>query len=124
MAVLANALLNPGANKYATTGGWALGRLMTIAFGLALASVILRDERTILGRTLSSRVLVAAGTISYGIYLWHFFFINMLHHSQLWRLPATNLILITALTVGASLASWIVSSNRYFALEIEAGLCL
>ena len=65
-------------DPYGNGSGLIFPRLMVIAFVLTLASVLMRDEQTLLGRVLSSRMLVAAGTVSYGIYLWHFLFIQRL----------------------------------------------
>jgi peptidoglycan/LPS O-acetylase OafA/YrhL len=68
----------------------------------------MRDERTVLGRVLSARFLVAAGTISYGIYLWHFLIIKRLSTTPVWWSEGTNLILVLGLTFAVATTSWIV----------------
>lgn len=68
----------------------------------------MRGERTVVARVLSWRPLVAAGTVSYGIYLWHMFVILCLRGTPLWWSVETNLALVL---VGATLvacASWFV----------------
>jgi peptidoglycan/LPS O-acetylase OafA/YrhL len=71
IAIVANLEYTTGRSPYATHNDFMLSRLMVIAFTLTIASVVMRDERTFVGRVLSSRPLVAAGTVSYGVYLWH-----------------------------------------------------
>jgi peptidoglycan/LPS O-acetylase OafA/YrhL len=81
---------------------------MDVAFALALASVLMRGERTVLGRVLSARPLVAAGTISYGIYLWHMLVILGLDDTGAWGNAWSNVILVLAGTVMIATASWFV----------------
>ena len=95
-------------DPYGNGSGIFFPRLMVISFALVLASVLMRDERTILGRILSARVLVAAGTISYGIYLWHFLIIKRLSTTPVWWSEGTNLILVLGLTFAVATTSWIV----------------
>jgi peptidoglycan/LPS O-acetylase OafA/YrhL len=80
---------------------------MEVAFALALASVLMRNERTVLGRILSWRPLVAAGTISYGIYLWHMLVIVRLTGTGAWHGTATNTVLVLALTAAIATTSWV-----------------
>ena len=94
-AVVANAIysVGPADDPYGNGSGLFFGRLMVVAFALLLASILMRDEQTRLGRVLSSRALVALGTISYGIYLWHFLIIQRLRTSPVWWIGETNLVL-------------------------------
>jgi peptidoglycan/LPS O-acetylase OafA/YrhL len=94
---------------------------MVIAFALALASVLMRDERTLLGRALSCRMLVAAGTVSYGIYLWHFLFIERLKTTQLWWTEGTNLVLVLALTLTVATVSWLVLEKPLLRVKDDLG---
>jgi peptidoglycan/LPS O-acetylase OafA/YrhL len=109
IAIVANIGYRIGpADPYGNGSGIFFPRLMVVAFALALASVLMRDERTLLGRALSARFLVAAGTISYGIYLWHFLLIERLSTTPLWWSEGTNLILVLALTFAVATTSWLV----------------
>ena len=109
LAVAANLHYRLGPHDpYGNNSGLIFQRLMVVAFALTLASVLMRDGRTILGRALSSRVLVAAGTISYGIYLWHMLFIARLGATNIWWSEGTNLLLVLLLTVAVATASWFI----------------
>jgi peptidoglycan/LPS O-acetylase OafA/YrhL len=109
IAALANFGYRIGpADPYGNGSGIFFPRLMVVSFALALASVLMRDERTVLGRVLSARFLVAAGTISYGIYLWHFLIIKRLSTTPVWWSEGTNLILVLGLTFAVATTSWIV----------------
>lgn len=81
-------------------------RLMEVAFALALASVLLRDERTVLGRILCCRPVVYAGTISYGIYLWHPFLEDELRRSAFWGSAWSNALIVAATTIVVASLSW------------------
>ena len=108
-------------DPYGNGSGLIFPRLMVIAFVLTLASVLMRDGQTILGRALSSRVLVAAGTISYGIYLWHFIFIQRLSATHLWWTEGTNLVLVLALTLAVAAASWLVIEKPLLRVKDDIG---
>jgi peptidoglycan/LPS O-acetylase OafA/YrhL len=54
-----------------STGMYRGGFLLVAALSAALIAVVSRAPRSTLGRFLSWRPLVAAGVISYGLYLWH-----------------------------------------------------
>ena len=79
---------------------------MEVAFALALASVLMRDERTLLGHALASRPVVALGTISYGIYLWHVLVIERLMPTPLWANEWVGLLLTVPVTVALAAGSW------------------
>ena len=100
-------------SPYAHGAGVIYAPMMELGFALILGSVLARDERTALGRLLSSKPLVAAGTISYGIYLWHVVVIQELVDSPLW----TNEWVGLALTVAAAVA---LATGSWFAIERPA----
>ncbi len=109
IATLANVGYRIGpADPYGNGSGIFFPRLMVVSFALALASVLMREERTILGRVLSARFLVAAGTISYGIYLWHFLIVKRLSTTPVWWSEGTNLVLVLGLTFAVAVTSWII----------------
>jgi peptidoglycan/LPS O-acetylase OafA/YrhL len=109
IATLANVGYRIGPpDPYGNGSGIFFPRLMVVSFALVLASVLMRDERTVLGRVLSARFLVAAGTVSYGIYLWHFLIVKRLSTTPVWWSEGTNLILVLALTFAVAATSWIV----------------
>jgi peptidoglycan/LPS O-acetylase OafA/YrhL len=66
-------------------------------------------------------MLVAAGTISYGIYLWHFLFIQRLSTTHLWWTEGTNLVLVLTLTLGAAAASWLVIEKPLLRVKDDLG---
>jgi peptidoglycan/LPS O-acetylase OafA/YrhL len=108
-------------DPYGNGSGLIFPRLMVIAFALTLASVLMRDEQTILGRVLSSRILVAAGTVSYGIYLWHFLIIQRLGTTRLWWTEGTNLLLVLGLTLAAATASWLAIERPLLRVKDDLG---
>ncbi len=108
-------------DPYGNGSGLIFPRLMVIAFALTLASVLMRDGQTVLGRALSSRVLVAAGTVSYGIYLWHFLFIERLSATQLWWTEGTNLVLVLVLTLAVATGSWLVVERPLLRMKDDLG---
>ena len=108
-------------DPYGNGSGLIFARLMVLAFALVLASVLMRDQQTILGRALSSRVLVAAGTISYGIYLWHFLIIDKLNTTALWWTEGTNVALVLALTVAIATVSWFALESPLLRLKKDPG---
>jgi peptidoglycan/LPS O-acetylase OafA/YrhL len=122
VAVVANLCDRLGPHDpYGNGSGLIFPRLMVIAFALTLASVLMRDGQTILGRALSSRALVAAGTVSYGIYLWHFLFIERLSATQLWWTEGTNLVLVLALTLAVATGSWLVVERPLLRMKDDLG---
>ncbi len=98
-----------------SSGLFATG--MDVAFALALASVLMRDERTVLGRILSARPLVAAGTISYGLYLWHMLVILGLDDTVAWGSAWSNVIFVLTGTVMIATASWFVVEKPVLRLK-------
>ena len=122
VAVVANLNNRLGPHDpYGNGSGLIFPRLMVIAFALTLASVLMRDGQTVLGRALSSRVLVAAGTVSYGIYLWHFLFIERLSATQLWWTEGTNLVLVLVLTLAVATGSWLVVERPLLRMKDDLG---
>jgi len=122
VAVAANVQTRLGPHDpYGNGSGLIFPRLMVISFALMLASVLMRDGQTILGRALSSRVLVAAGTVSYGIYLWHFLLIERLSATQLWWTEGTNLALVLALTLVVATGSWLVVERPLLRVKDDLG---
>jgi peptidoglycan/LPS O-acetylase OafA/YrhL len=100
---------NLGARSpYGNGSGGVFAPLMDVAFALLLASVLMRGEQTVLGRMLSSRPLVLAGTISYGMYLWHMLVILRLRETPIWVNGWSNVILVLIGTVMIAATSWVV----------------
>lgn len=109
VAAVANGLYQLGPRSFYGNGsGVVFAPLIAIAFATAFASVLLRNESTVLGRLLGSRGLVALGTISYGVYLWHFLLIEEFRKTGLWSGETTNLLLIFVSTVVLATASWLL----------------
>lgn len=89
--------------------GVIFGRVMTVAFALALASVLARDERTVLGRVLASPPLFAAGTISYGIYIWHGYLIGQLAlRLPFWGDARVDVLALLMASVFCATLSWFI----------------
>ncbi len=114
LALLTGVVVNVGAyhlgapSPYGNGSAGLYGPGMDVAFALALASVLMRGEQNALGRILSWRPLVIAGTLSYGIYLWHMFVIVQLQGTALWWSSWTNVLLVFTGAVLLAGASWIV----------------
>lgn len=104
-------------SPFARDSGVLFARLMELAFALALASVLMRDEKTLLGRVLASRMLVAAGTISYGIYLWHTIVIQRLLFTPLWLDEWAGLALTLPITIALAVGSWFAIERPALALK-------
>jgi peptidoglycan/LPS O-acetylase OafA/YrhL len=102
---------------YGNGSGSIYATLMVVSFALVLGSVLTRGERTLLGRVLASRLLVAAGTISYGIYLWNLVVIRQLAPTQLWVNEWVGWLLATTLVVTIASASWLTVERRMLALK-------
>jgi len=92
--------------------GVAYARIMEVGFALVLASVLMRQERTLIGRLLSSRPLVALGTISYGVYLWHPFFLERWMNTSLWTNWWTAMALVLSSSLAAASMSWLFIEKR------------
>ncbi len=97
--------------------GMAYGRTMEVGFALLLASVVLREERTMLGSVLSWRPLAALGTISYGIYLWHMPVIERLSATPLWWSQPWDVVLPLTITIALASASWLLLERHAIALK-------
>lgn len=122
LAAVANVLLfHVGETApYARGGGMVYVRAMELSFAFALASVLLRHERTLLGRLLASRPLVSVGTISYGVYLWHPFLADELEHTGLWGAAWSNILIVAAGTFAAASVSWFVVERPLLRLKDRA----
>jgi peptidoglycan/LPS O-acetylase OafA/YrhL len=108
-------------DPYGNGSGLVFQRLMVVAFALTLASVLMRDQQTMLGRLLSSRVLVAAGTVSYGIYLWHFLIIWELMRTPFWWTEGTNVALVLGVTLALAAGSWIAIERPLLRVKDDLG---
>lgn len=71
MLVLAAAIYNYERNIYSETLQVIRDIPAATGFALIIAGVAMATSRSRLGRALSWRPLVALGTVSYGVYLWH-----------------------------------------------------
>jgi peptidoglycan/LPS O-acetylase OafA/YrhL len=117
-AVVAQAVFQVGPEAPHSNGasiGYPL--VMAGAFALILASVVLCERTTLLGRLLSTRPLVALGTVSYGIFLWHFPLIHVLRRTPLWSSESANIVLVLACTLAAATLSWLLVERRALALK-------
>lgn len=96
-------------------------RLWTVAYptlvGLSFALLVLVVRRERAGdrgrpRILSSRLLVALGTISYGVYLWHWTIVDAMYYGDLaWVRPHAFVLVAAvafALAVTVATLSWLV----------------
>jgi peptidoglycan/LPS O-acetylase OafA/YrhL len=103
----ANFLYGSGAQSpYGNGSGVLFAPLMAFAFALLLASSLVSPRPTVLGRILTAKPILAAGTISYGIYLWHFLVIQRLQAWGLWSSAFVNLAFVAAITATAAIGSW------------------
>jgi peptidoglycan/LPS O-acetylase OafA/YrhL len=105
VAAVALAIQNLGPANNTEGSGPLFGAAIAIAFALALAAVVLPERPLLLSRALSSRPLVWLGTISYGIYLWHYPVILWLGDHESTSTVA-GLGLTIALTVALAVLSW------------------
>jgi|SRR5579884_1311360 len=101
------------AAPYGNGSGMLFVRLMAVAFALLLGSVLLAEERSWLGRVLAARPLVWAGTVSYGLYLWHPFVIDVLRRTTWWGNAGLDMLMVA---VGAC----VCASVSWFAVERPA----
>jgi len=106
VAALALAIQNVGPANNTEASGPLFGTAIGAAFGLFLAAVVLPERPLMLTRALSSRLLVWLGTISYGIYLWHYPVILWLGGHLATLSAVVSLALTAALTVGLAVLSW------------------
>ena len=105
VAAVALAIQNLGPANNTEGSGPLFGAAIAIAFALALAAVVLPERPLLLSQALSSRLLVWLGTISYGIYLWHYPVILWLGDHESTSTVA-GLGLTIALTVALAVLSW------------------
>jgi peptidoglycan/LPS O-acetylase OafA/YrhL len=118
IAVVANVVcVVPSNHPYEGAAAYALSRLMTVSFALIFASILMRDERTAAGATIGSNACVAAGTISYGIFLWHWLFVVQLPRPQYWWSPAVELLLVLLPTLAVAIASWVMLEKPMLGLK-------
>jgi peptidoglycan/LPS O-acetylase OafA/YrhL len=118
IAIVANVACAVSPNHpYEGTAAYALSRLMTVSFALIFASILMRDERTAAGATIGSNACVAAGTISYGIFLWHWLFVVQLPRPQFWWSPVVDLLLVLLPTLVVAIASWFLLEQPMLRLK-------
>lgn len=99
-------MVSPGTHMLVNT-------VLPVAAALVVAPVVLVPGGTGLGRRLlGTRVAVAAGTVSYGIYLWH---LTVVRQVSIWiadrtlpRSASIEVVLVLALTAIAATASYVV----------------
>jgi len=87
--------------------GILFARLIELALALALASTLMRNERTALGLVLASPALVGLGTISYGIYLLHVLVIRQIAIDPILSSTWLTALLVLAVTLTLAATSWI-----------------
>ncbi|MFL5953769.1 MAG: acyltransferase family protein [Gaiellaceae bacterium] len=119
-AVIANVFLFSVGPLVVGGGRLFFGKTMAVAFALVLASVLTRGGSTLVGRLLSSRPMVAAGTVSYGIYLWHGFAIGQLEQRSFWGWAPLDVFATAAVTVLAATLSWFLIERRALALKSKS----
>jgi peptidoglycan/LPS O-acetylase OafA/YrhL len=97
--------------------GPLFGTAMAAAFALLLASVVLPEQRNVGARVLSLQPLVWLGTISYGVYLWHYpVLLWTQEHGRGWS-AGLDLAVTATVTVALATASWLVVERRALALK-------
>lgn len=108
LVIAGNVFCRPGALQYATWGGWVLARLMALAFALMLVAVVASgDANGVLGRFLGWRPVAFWGSISYGVYLWHWIIAKRLATLGLWGASAWLDLFVTIVVAGLIAAvSW------------------
>lgn len=113
VAVLLFALLPadvPGRLGVAASEGVVLETvLLGLAAALLLAPAVLGERREGVGRLLENRTAVFVGTISYGIYLWHWAFLTWFSRQGFVLSSPLPFALLLATTVLASVAAGILS---------------
>jgi len=82
-----------------------------LGFCIVVPAVLGPQDRGVIRRVLRSRALVFLGTISYGIYIWHWFLLGIvqndwLHWSQNKGNWATLFVLTLPVVIFAAAASW------------------
>jgi peptidoglycan/LPS O-acetylase OafA/YrhL len=119
-----------------TTATWEEGRLgysiantlMSVAFGLLLALVVLQTSATRptrLVRFLELRAIVAAGVVSYSIFLWHEPLIRWLNKHGAFVSSAggffANLGLVVIITAAASACTYLLVEAPALRLKFRRG---
>jgi peptidoglycan/LPS O-acetylase OafA/YrhL len=117
-AVLAAIAVVPG------TAGWVYpyGLLALDALVAALIVVIVRCPRALAARALAVRPLTALGTISYGVYLWHFPLFQWLNTGTTELTGAALLGARLGVTLAVSIASYVVIEQPIRRRRIPAWL--
>lgn len=106
----------------ATVGytGMVFTFLVTVSMALLLARVLFADGRaTLLGRFLDARPVTWLGTVSYGIYLWHWPVITIVGGNSwghdTWPLYAGRVALVLTVTLSLAAVSWYGLERRLIA---------
>jgi len=106
VVAVAIALQTAGPANNTEGSGPLFGALMAAAFALGLGSVILPHRPNFLSQLLSLRPIVWLGTISYGMYLWHYPVI-LWAQDHISAVPgATNYVLVLGATLALASGSW------------------
>lgn len=90
--------------------------LVALAVASLLAGVLLGGRETLPGRVLGSRPLVALGTISYGVFLWHSPILHMFNLSGGYLTMYTAILATFVLASVIAAASWFLLERPLLAL--------
>ena len=120
--------------RWLAYGSWAVlcalliaapvgGLMLTAGFTLvAIASAVIATDaaagRSLAARLLRTKPLVAVGTVSYGLYLWHFPIIHLLEPGLSAHLPhALAVVVVVILFTAAALLSYVLVERPALALK-------
>jgi peptidoglycan/LPS O-acetylase OafA/YrhL len=106
-------------NVYSSSGiqAMALTLIPPLFGGLVLSAAVFADRRATVSRMLSARYLVWAGTISYGIYLWHRLVLVEVRDHTFGPGFRTSLAWTALRYIVAAAGTLLIAAASYYALE-------